>query len=481
MAEVAAPAAPAAAPVAAPATTTAPAQTAQRGPDGKFAPTAPATEAAKPTTPTPRPAPKGDMKEILDELIPRQAAERAAKEAEAKKTPPEVPPTPKAEAAPEPGKPEKVESAPAKPEAPEKPEAADDMTDVPPKLAEHIKTIADPKARKEIKGKVILADDYAELMPIAEVKERKLMAPTIEVERETHHAAQRAFQLRDAFVSGSPEGLTHFAESLRQEAPQAYDALISRELGSLEQSNPAAFVSVAERGVKNLASILRSQAQRGQPVKGISAEDLGTMADLIEAYMGFGDRQQGGQQASTVAPEIQAELTKLRQEKAQVQQNQTRQFIGSVGTAYDKALDTEVGNVISAADPDGLWGEPTRKRLSNDIKKSIAESVRGNQALRTATSNILRSGDENALYNHLINNARGLLGPISRDHIAGVRAEFSQAQTQREAKQTAQMSRRDLGSGGLASGAAAQPPIPFNGSDPKGFLSQWFDRKNAAR
>ncbi len=413
--------------VAAPTTTAPPIPAVSSGDTSAPAPPPAATPASPPAEKATALPENFDRQSTADKM--RDLRERSIKTPEQfEKAKPQKPKDeePEREAAPAPTPEPKVETpaeTPAPEEAPGRADvpADEDEAPVAPRTASLMKaidTIPDSKVRYELRNELRLAHDYRKLMPISEVKERLALAPSINAARENAGLLGEFGQIRDALVSGTPEGHTHFLAQLHEAAPDAAQAFVKFIGQNLHAMDREAFVAATWRGFQNVLGV----AQRIEQTSGKDSWTLAELADLARP------RSQGQGAIPPTHPVVQ-QNQQLQAQLRERDAERFNQFTASTYDAYGQTLVKRADTLLSQLDPDKLLPEEGRRRLISEVLDSVSGQVRANPVVGERTNALLYHGSldqahQREVVDHLMSNTEPLLAQAMADGYTAYRKEL---------------------------------------------------------
>jgi hypothetical protein len=321
-------------------------------------------------------------------------------------------------------------------------------------LYESLKAIPDPKVRAQVRAAIAQANAYKQVgMPLGEAKERKQLAPTIEVAREVHQTAARALELRGALASGTPDGVRTFIGALHQESPQAVEALV-REVGEhIYELDRPAFLKIGEQAMRNGLATVRARAKEagGETCPACQrGNDLDMAAQIVEEEI-FG-RSQPQQQQPQRDPNDVARLHALEQREREFDTRQRQGFIQGINGEFQRVVEREADDLIKQADPEGIYPEAGVKRLRKAIIDRVSREVITQPVIRARTQQMLNAGrydqeQSGRVVSHLVNQARALLPSIAAEVLNEYGQEFSAVQSRRQQKLSEAASTREISSG----------------------------------
>jgi len=462
MADIAAPAAPAS--VAAPAPS-APAPASTPAP----APSAPVAPAAEKSVLQPGMTTRDAFDAVFEQKKAALEARTAAEEPEAAPAPEAPQATEKIE--------EKLEAqAKAKVEAPPEvpPEVAARLErTIPANVRNVLKALADPalgvpadsKTRKEIADTYYVGRAYRDAgMPLAAVPAYLEVAPTVDVLKQITNEAKVGREMLGDFMAGTPEDAHRFATRLHQSNPEAFQGLVSvvTDPGWLEKAVPDSFTSVGQHALRNLYRNAQKEATK------TGNAELQAAFDIVAEWAGINPSAAPTPEEPPVQDAVQdatrAKLEAYEEQQRAYQQQQFQQF--QQGT-YEQAAGAVMGEVqqaIDRADPDGIFNQATRKKMSDEIGRRIYETVAGNKSIGARYQQLLQSGDGSpqhraAVAKFLVDQGLGVLSRHAGDVLSEYGSMFEHVFNQREQKTERIMSRREpVAAGGRPAPAVDKAP-----------------------
>lgn len=448
------------------------------------APSAPVSAPAPaPSTPAPAAAPPTSVlqpgmstKEAFDAVFAQKKASIEARSVAEEA--PEAPPAPEASQETEKIE-ERLQAQQPKPEAKTEfpPEVPADVAArlermTPANVRNVLKALADPalgipadsKTRKEIADTYYVGRAYRDAgMPLAAVPAYLEAAPTVAVLKQITTEAKVGREMLGDFMAGTPEDTHRFATRLHQSNPEAFQGLVSivTDPGWLEKTVPDSFTSVGQHALRNLYKNAAREAQR------TNNAELQAAFDIVAEWAGINPSapppEEPAEQEQVQDP-VRAKLDAYEEQQRAYQQQQFQQF--QQGT-YEQAAGTvmgEVGKAIDRADPDGIFNQATRKKMSEEIGRRIYETVAGNNSISARYGQLLKSGDggpqhKAAVAKFLVDQGLGVLGRHAGDVLSEYGSMFEHIFNQREQKTERVLSRREpVAAGGRPTSPADKAP-----------------------
>lgn len=341
-----------------------------------------------------------------------------------------------------------------------------------------LKAIPDPRLRKQLAdGQFILRDLSKAGLPLPAVRQfiqdapKYLeIAPTVETLQSMAETSRLANGLGSDFMTGTPEGYQNFAGALVQANPESFVGLVDFVLGNSTeivkalQTNLGTEIASQYRGAidrfcdgifANVATAMRAKAEEGG-----DSEVLGEVAEELEKFLGL-DKAKAQAQAGPARPDPRDQrIAALEAEKAQQVQQARERFASGVYNTAGQHLDQQIASFVNSK---GNLTTNQRTALDKQIGDRLYEILLTNEAIQQKHQAIERSGRwDKAHFDQLTQLYKTAGERLLPQVAANVYREFwslvGPEVSNRQAKITAQVQRRDVGASGAPT--APRPAAP---------------------
>lgn len=334
------------------------------------------------------------------------------------------------------------------------------------KISEALKAIPDKKIQNEIRGLAYTGKEFRDMkMTPAEGKELRSMFPSVDVAKQAHESARVAYDMAQAFHSGTPEGFDYVMQNFQQANPAAFNRLIEHFAERLPQASKQSFDNVGRKATTNLIGNLQRQAQqaaaRGDDAR---AHEYATTAQILSEFV-FPNGLQQPRQVNPNDP-VARENAMLRAQQAELQQQQRQGLIQSVNNGYNQALSSEALGMIKEAAEGTPYPQKALERMAEDVVNRVRNKVNGNEHVKVAVINHLNQGNGKAAQDYLTQTARQYIASEAADVLRDYAETFGAVQTARVQKQEQAIAKKDVGGAPVAA-APADKPLDTRGMDAK--------------
>lgn len=334
------------------------------------------------------------------------------------------------------------------------------------KISEALKAIPDKKIQNEIRGLAYTGKEFRDMkMTPAEGKELRSMFPSIDVAKQANESARVAYDLAQAFHSGTPEGFDYVMQNFQQANPAAFNRLIEHFAEKLPQASKQSFDQLGRKATTNLIGNLQRQAEaaarRGDDAR---AHEYATTAQILSEFV-FPNGFQQPRQANPNDP-VARENAMLKAQQAEFQQQQRQGLIQSVNNGYNQALSSDALSMIKGAAEGTPYPQKALERMADDVVNRVRDKVNANEHVRIAVINHLNQGNGRAAQDYLTQTARQYLASEAADVLRDYAETFGAVQTARVQKQEQAIAKKDVGGAPVAA-APADKPLDTRGMDAK--------------
>lgn len=334
------------------------------------------------------------------------------------------------------------------------------------KISEALKAISDKRVQNEIRGLAYAGKEFRDMkMTPAEGKELRSMFPSVDVAKQAHESARIAYDVVQAFHSGTPEGFDYVMQNFQQANPAAFNRLIDHFAERLPQASKQSFDSLGRKATTNLIGNLQRQAQnaaqRGEDAR---AHEYNTTAQILSEFV-FPNGLQQPRQQNPNDPVVR-ENAMLRQQQAEFQQQQRQGLMQSVSNGYNESVSRDAMDMISSAAEGTPYPKKALERMRDDVVSRVRNKVQTNEHVRVAVVNYLNQGNGRAAQEYLTNTARQYLASEAADVLRDYAETFGAVQTVRAKTQEQAITKKDVGGAPVAA-APADKPLDTRGMDAK--------------
>lgn len=360
-------------------------------------------------------------------------------------------------------------SEPAEKTVEAKAEKADESSPKDPhslKISEALKAIPDKKIQNEIRGLAYTGKEFRDMkMTPAEGKELRSMFPSVDVAKQAHQSASIAYDVAQAFHSGTPEGFDYVMQNFQQANPAAFNRLIEHFAERLPQASKQSFDNLGRRATTNLIGNLQRQAEaaarRGEDAR---AHEYNTTAQILSEFV-FPNGFQQAPQRNPNDP-VARENAMLKQQQKELYEQQRQGLMQTVGNGYNAAVTKEAMDMIESAAEGTPYPRKALERMRDDVVARVRQKVQNNEHVKVAVASHLNQGNGQAAQDYLTSTARQYLASEAADVLRDYAETFGAVQTVRAQKQEQAIAKKDVGGAPVAA-APADKPLDTRGMDAK--------------
>lgn len=344
------------------------------------------------------------------------------------------------------------------------------------KISEALKAIPDKKIQNEIRGLAYTGKEFRDLkMTPAEGKELRSMYPTLETAKQAHESARVAYDLAQAFHSGTPEGFDYVMQNFQQANPAAFNRLIEHFADRLPQASKQSFDQVGRKATTHVIANMQRQAeafaQRGDDAR---AHELSTAATILSEFV-FPNGFQQPRQNNPNDP-VARENAMLKAQQQQFVQQQRQGLIQSVNSGYNQAVSSEAMDMIKSVAEGTPYPQKALERMADDVVNRVRNKVNSNEHVRIAVTTYLNQGNGKAAQDYLTQTARQYLASEAADVLRDYAETFGAVQSVRVQKQEQAIAKKDVGAAPVAA-APADKPLDTRGMDSRQILKAALRRR----